>query len=244
MAAKAEVDPAALAKSLAKHLIASLGAAADVAGERSANGALARGRIYLVARYFAEAAQSFAEALEKDPKMDEAAARLISVRMNQGRYEEALSLAIELASRNPTFEFKENTSDQVVSAMTLLGGALTAVGRTQDAIEAYLVARKSNPKDTFAAGRLAQIYIATGQPKLALQESKAVARNTRYAALARELARGAENALFLPSIRTGELRDLVGVADPGRPVIVEGRARVASLIDGCDAWCSTSDILA
>jgi len=243
MAAKADADPVGLAKSLAKHLMATLEAATDLAAERSADGALARGRIYQLAGYYAEAAENFLGALEKGPKLDEAAARLVNVRMSQSRYQEALALAVELASRSPTFEYKESSSDQVVCAMTLLGDTLTAVGRTQDAIQAYSIARKSNPEDTFAAGRLAQHYIATGQPELALQESKAVARNTRYAALARELSRGLENPLFMPSIRTDDLRGLLAVSAVGRPVMVEGNARVASVISGCDDWCATSSSL-
>jgi tetratricopeptide (TPR) repeat protein len=231
-----------LANSLAKHLVATLEASAANAGDRSAAGALARGRIFQLAGYYGEAAENYVGALSQDPGLDEAAARLVCVRMAEGRFEDALETATTLASRSPRFEYKEASSDQVVSVMTLVGDALAALGRTNDAIEAYKAARVANPKDTFSAVRLAQLFIATGQSKLAVRESKAVSDNTRHAGLAQALVRGAERAMFLPSIRPDAIAGMLRVSMPGRPVMAHGEAQVAPLIYGSQDWCINTKI--
>ena len=233
-----EETPGKIAGSLAKHLIATLEASVAKVDDQSDAGALARGRIFQLAGYYSEATANYIEALRVDPAADEAAARLVVVKMILGHFDEALGVATTLASRNSKFEYKESSSDQVVSAMTLLGDALAAVDRPNDAIEAYTAARESNPRDTFAAGRLAQLYLATGEPKRAVDQAEAISSNTRFAALARTLARGAERALFLPAIRPDGLAGMLRVSMPGRPVLVDDEARVAPLLTGCDAWCA------
>src|SRR5437879_2373901 len=111
MADKAKVAdkakaPATLAESLAKHLLATLEASRAKAADRSAPGALARGRIFQLAGYYAEASASYVEALQQDPGLGEAAARLTTVQITQGHFGQALASATTLASRDPTFEFK------------------------------------------------------------------------------------------------------------------------------------------
>ena len=235
-----------LADSLATHLIATLEESKVKAAANTAEGALARGRIFQSTGYFAEAAESYLGALSQDVQLDEASARLVTVEIMRGRIDSALAHAMKLAARNPKFEFKEVSSDQVVSAMTLLGDALAADGRTKDAIEAYKAARVSNPMDTFAAGRLAQLYLATGEPKYAQQQAKEIGGNTRFAELSRMLALGAKSDAFLPSFRLDGLAGVLRVSMPGRPMVIDNDARVASIVHGCDCWCADvfPDILA
>lgn len=227
-----------LAASLATHLTSTLEAARAASGENSAVGALARGRIFQLAGYLPQALESYAAAIGQDAQLDEASARLVIVEIMMGRFDSALAHATKLATRNPGFEFKEGSSNQTVSAMTLFGDALAAEGRTKEAIEAYMAARSRHPNDTFAAGRLAQLYLATGEPKQAQLHAEAIAGNPRFADLSRMLALGAKSEAFVASLGREGLAGMLRVSMPGRPLLIDNEVRVAPITHGCERWCA------
>jgi tetratricopeptide (TPR) repeat protein len=227
-----------LANSLSKSLRESLDEASKKLNDDSAEGALARGKVFQMAAYFKEAAQCYADALAQDDDLDEAAARLVVAQLKGRQPEKALASAMNIAARKPGFEVKELSSNQVASAMTLLGDALVHNNRPTDAIEAYRAARTESKRDAFAAGRLAQLLIATGEPKKALEQAKGVAANPRFRDLSRVLALGERNVALLPSFRTGSLIDMIALTDHGRPLFVDGTARSATLAWGDDQWCA------
>jgi tetratricopeptide (TPR) repeat protein len=205
--------------------------------ERSAAGALARGIVFHMASYFEEAIESYKEALALDPALDEAAARLVLAQLKARQYDKALASAMRLSARAPGFELKEMSSNEHTSALTLLGDALAYNGRIDDAIQAYQAARRTSSGDTFAAGRLAQLYLASGEPKKALEQTKAFAGNPRFRDLSTVLKLGHLSEALLPAFNRASMPDLLMRADPGRPMVVDGAARVAVIAWGDDRWC-------
>lgn len=223
---------------LAKQLTGTLQEASRLLDDQSAQGALARGKVLQCADYFVEAAESYADALALDPEMDEAAARLVVAQLKARQPERALASATKLAARNPGFELRELSSDQHASAMTLLGDALVHNGRVQDAIEAYKAAGGVSRKDSFAAGRLAQLFLSTGEPKKAIERAKDFANNPRFRDISNVLSLGQRSEALLPAFKGGSVVELLANTAHGRPLLVDGVARVASIEWGDDAWCA------
>ena len=232
-------NPAAqLTRSLGERLIESLQTSNKRLDEQSAEGALARGRVFQMASYFVEAAECYTEALAFDPELDEAAARMVVVQLKAQQPEKALDSAMKLAARNPGFEVKELSSDQYASAMTLLGDALAHNDRLSDAIEAYKSARSVSSRDSFAAGRLAQLFLATGEPKKAVEQAKNFANNPRFQNLSKLLSLSRKSETLLPMFNRGSVSVLLANTAHGRPILVEGMPRVASIAWGDDHWCA------
>ena len=229
---------AELATSLSKHLTQTLQDASKSLNEDSPQGALARGIVFQLAGYYVEAAESYAAAAANNGDMKEAGARQIVAQLKARQFEKGLSYAMTFAAQDPDFELKELTSNQVASAMTLLGDALAHNERPSDAIEAYKAARASSKRDAFAAGRLAQLYLATGEPKKAVELTKDVAANPRFRSLSRVLSLGTRSAALLPAFQRGSVSALIAVSDHGRPLFVDGTPRSASLTWGNDQWCA------
>lgn len=228
-----------LTASLRKHLSETLEQANKALNEDSPQGAIARGRVFQMAGYFLEAADSYADALGYgDEAMDEAAACGIVAQLKARQPEKALASAMALAARNPGFELKELSSNQYASAMTLLGDALAYNDRPNDAIEAYKIARSTSKRDSFAAGRLAQLYLATGEPNKAVEQFKDVESNPRFRSLARVLTLGRKSVSLLPVFQRGSLGAMIAVTDHGRPLFVDGAPRLASVVGGNDEWCA------
>jgi tetratricopeptide (TPR) repeat protein len=223
-----------LARSLARELAASL--EEDKLGDDSPAGALARGKVFQAAGYLEEAIESYSGALDSR-YADEAAARLAIVRLYAGDADNALETAMALASRNPGFEVKELTSKQRVSALTILGDALAQKGRIDEALDAYERARKTSPRDAFAAGRLAEIYFAKGDTTRAAANARVAAKNPRFTTLT-TLVEGGENvSAFAPRISKG-----LDVSKPGRPLLVDDAPLLAPLVRG-DAWCRETNAM-
>lgn len=229
---------AELASSLSKQLTQTLQDANKNLNEDSPQGALSRGIVFQLAGYFLEAAESYASAAANNGDMKEAGARQIVAQLKARQFEKGLASAMAFAAEDPNFELKELTSNQVASALTLLGDALAHNDRASDAIEAYKLARTSSKRDAFAAGRLAQLYLATGEPKKAVELTKDVAANPRFRSLSRLLNLGAKSAQLLPAFQRGSISSLIAVTDHGRPLFVEGTPRSASLTWGNDQWCA------
>jgi tetratricopeptide (TPR) repeat protein len=223
---------------LAKRLTETLQEASKLLDDQSAQGALARGKVLQCSDYFVEAADSYADALALDPELEEAAARLVVAQLKARQPERALASATKLAARNPGFELRELSSDQHASALTLLGDALVHNGRVQDAIEAYKAASGVSRKDSFAAGRLAQLFLSTGEPKKAIERTKDFANNPRFRDFSSVLALGQRSEALLPAFRGNSVVELIANTAHGRPLLVDGEARVASIAWGDDAWCA------
>lgn len=227
-AAKSYAKEAKLARSLAAELTGTLEGATRSLESNTAAGGIARGKVFQAAGYLEEAAESYSQAMEAKAS-DEAAARLAIVLLYAGNAEKALATATELARRNPSFEVRELTSKQRTSALTILGDAQAQSGRLDEAIETYKRARKTSPKDTFAAGRLAQAYLAKGDTRKAAEFVEDAARNPRFASVSRQLSGGVGGSVII------DRRQLVAVH--GRPLFVEEKPRLAPIVRGDSQWC-------
>ena len=199
----------------------------------SADAAVARGKVFQLAGYLEDAADSYTAALGSKSE-DEAAARLVLVQLMSRQPEKALATATALASRNPGFEFKEMTSNRRISALTLLGDALAYNGRIDEAIPAYQRARATSSKDAAAAGRLAQAYLAAGQPKKAKALAPEIGPNPRFRRLTELLAGDVSN---LPT-GVDSLIGMLEVTVHGRPLVVDDALVFAPLVYGDDQWCA------
>jgi tetratricopeptide (TPR) repeat protein len=205
--------------------------------ESTAAGALARGRVLALAAYNQQAIESYREALSLDPCLHEAAARLVVLLLRTGQVEPALAAALKLAAEAPHFQLREMSSDESIGTLTLLGNALARNGRADDAIEAYAAARRVCGNDSSAAARLAQMYLATGEPHKALEQASAFADNPRFHDLASVLKLGKTSEALLPSFHKDLVASLVSLEDHGRPLSVGGQHRHAALSEDDVAWC-------
>ena len=227
-----------LADSLAKEMMNTLSDAARQAPGDDAAAALARGKIFQLASYFDEAITSYKSAMALEHDQHEAQARLAYVQSRAHRYESALATAMDLAQANPGFELKEMTSDQVTTAMTLLGDMLVRNKRVKDASEAYKVAAERYKNDAFAAGRLAQSYLVLGENQPAIDQIPNLTANPRFQALEKILILGMENEALLPKLNTDHMQKFVEVSAHGRPMVVDGQSCVAALVAGATDWCT------
>lgn len=225
-----------LAQLLHKRTTEMLQAAGQHLNENSPKGAFARGNVFELAGYFDHAADSY-----KAARTLEATARLAIVHIKDAKPELALKTAMSVTAANPKLRVQELTSTEEVSALTILGDALVSNDRKSDAIQAYLAARKANAKESFAAGRLAQVYLATGEPKKALELGPAFAANHRFDAISSVLALGKTSDALLPAIKPESLSAVLRRSPVGRPLLVSGAPRLAPIIEGDQAWCVPTD---
>lgn len=235
---QAQLDVKKLASSLIKELTQTLTEVTPKIGRDDADAALARGKVFQIALYYVEAIESFQCALALNPRLDEAKARLAVVQARAFHVENALATAMDLAQTNPGYEFKELTSDLTMSAMTLLGDILVKNDRVVDAIEAYKVAATRYKNDAFAAGRLAQAYLVTGEPQLAIKELANIAANPRFRPVERLLSLGRDAAALLPRFAPDAMQALVAVSEHGRPMVVGDTMYVAPLVADTSDWCT------
>lgn len=207
--------------------------------DHSAEGAIARGKVFALAAELDQAIESYTEALSLDKNSSEAAARLSLVQIRAGQAAKALHNAMALAAREPNFQMEELSSSEHISAMTVLGEALLANGRVDDAIQAYTAARQISAKDSYAAGRLAQLNIATGKATEAVKFAGQFAVNPRacFQDLNAVMALGHKNVALLPTVKVESLIASVARCMPGRPILADGAPRVAPLVWGDDSWC-------
>jgi tetratricopeptide (TPR) repeat protein len=206
--------------------------------ETSFAGALARGKVFELVGYFVEAADSYNEALSYDRSNPEATARLALSQLKAGNFDGALATAMSVAASEPGFQIKALATEERVSALTILGDALVANGRLKDASEAYQAARKISSKDSYAAGRLAEIHLANGEPKLAVELRRDFSNNPRFSSLNSLLAMESTSAALLPRFTAESLIARLRGGVLGRPLLVDGQPRLASIVEGDDGWCA------
>jgi tetratricopeptide (TPR) repeat protein len=238
--AKADTQQHGVAGAFCNRMIQVLDESKKHLSDHSAAGALARGKVFALAAELTRAIDSYAEALSLDNKLSEATARLALVQIRAGHPEKALHNAMTLAAREPNFLLQELSSNERISAMTVLGEALLANGRVDDALHAYKTAREISDKDSYAAGRLAQLSIATGKASEAAKLSGQFATNPRacFQDLNAVMALGSTNVALLPTMKVESLVAKIALCMPGRPILADGAPRVAPVVWGDDSWCA------
>jgi tetratricopeptide (TPR) repeat protein len=241
MAAQSERWSVTTARKIAERTAVTLKEDMASLDQMNAAGALARGRVFARARYYNDAIESFKEALCYDPGTHEAAARLILTLLGVGRREEALNAAVKLAADAPDYSMQENSSEEKINVFTLLGDVLARSGRTEDAMEAYEVARKKDKSDSTAAARLAQLYLATGKTKEAMTLAPRFEKNARFHDLTGVLSLAKTSEALLPRY---DAAAIIAGTIVGRPFNVHGDARLAPVVEDQGAWCASIDELA
>lgn len=207
-------------------------------GEQSAVGAVARGKVFELVGYFEDAIASYSQAMALEHTNDEAAARLALSEIKARRPQQALASATALATRAPKFTLKALATDEHISAMTILGDALLLNDRLEDAVQAYNTARQINSTDSYAAGRLAQVFLALGDSAKAMQMSTAINGNPRFAGVASLLSLGQSSAGLLRIVNRASVVAAVAGSAAGRPFVVDATVRTSRPVLGCEEWCA------
>lgn len=226
-----------LASTLSKRIASSLEEDFQKLDNNGVGGALARAKAFALAGYKEEAQQSLRDALAFDPECDEAAARLALLNVQTGDAEEALEVATHLVSRSPNFSTVEITSDQKINAFTILGRALVANNRNEDAVKSFERAREVEPEDTFAAAHLAQLYLSLGNPEQAVAQLDSISQNPRFRDLASTLQLGLTHEALLPKFSSAQTSAIIVSVGAGRPMIVNGAVRLADVVENEASWC-------
>ncbi len=226
------------AQMLLKNANQTLGEATKNLEAAGSAAALARGKVFELVGYFPEAVESYRHALIAEPGNTEAAGRLAIAQLKAGKTRAALAAATELAAGSPEARVKALATDEVVSAMTILGDALASSGRPVDAAIAYGKALEIDRGDSYAAGRLAQTVIATGGGEKLDGLDKLVGDNPRFHGLRAGLALGAKHHELLPTLNPSQLAAAVMSNPVGRPFLAEDQAILADVVEGDPSWCS------
>lgn len=215
-----------------------LAAVADRLDSESAEGAFARGRVFELLAYYPEAEAAYTTAIALDPTLDEATARLALVYLKTNQVAKGLATATKLAARNPNLELDAMATEEHFSIFTILGNALLASKRVEEAGAAYEAALRLYEGDTHAAARLAQVRILLDDVAQAQGLRESFTKNPRFVDLGDSLDLADGNFRIKPFLSLDSLAASVLAANPGRPVVVDGEVRLAELVDGDDGWCS------
>lgn len=209
-------------------------------GDRTAEGALARGKVFELVGYFDDAVSSYEDAISLDHGLDEARARLALAQLKSQQPAKALATAIALTAHNQKLQLHALSTDERVSAMTILGDALVANNRLEDAVHAYEAARAIDAGDTYAAGRLAEVYLAIGESGKATALASAFSSNPRFFNVHEVLVLGQTSAGLFRLVDRASLVGRIHSVAVGRPLLVDDAARLATR-SGNAAWCANLD---
>lgn len=206
--------------------------------DHSAEGALARGKVFELVGDFDAAVENYAHALSSDENLHMAQARLALAQLKKGDFQGGLNSAMKLAACKPEFLLQTLATDESVGAMSILGDALVLNGRLEDAEAAYQAARKHNQSDTYAAGRLSQLYLTIDQLHKAVELRPEFSSNARFQELSSILALAHTSNALLPSYSPEQLIAKISHSVAGRPLITGGSARQAQMVARDDGWCA------
>ncbi|UXY14939.1 tetratricopeptide repeat protein [Chitiniphilus purpureus] len=143
---------------------------------------VAAGKIREVAQTFQLAQKHYQAALQHDPGSLEAKARLAILYTKQRRRPTALKTALEVAQQNAKFKFSDITG-RPRSVQTVLGDAHRESGNAEDAKTAYAAALKLQSGDDYAAFRLAQLHLGSGDIAAAQNLAKKMGEHPEFAEL-------------------------------------------------------------
>lgn len=207
-------------------------------GGGGAAAALARGHVFELVGYFEAAAAAYGEAFSHDSKLGEALARQALCQLKAGDAERGLQLAVAAAAADGKLQLETLATGEAFSVMTVLGDALIANNRLDEAVDAFKQARALNPNDNYATAHLAQVYLATKQQSLAADLAPSIQAPSRFEAFKTVLGLGGHGLALLQDSKRGSLVANISVMMPGRPMDVHGEQRVAPLVEPREDWCA------
>jgi tetratricopeptide (TPR) repeat protein len=209
----------------------------DAAGRK---GAFARGQMFELVGYFDKAVHAYTEALSDQPNCIESSCRLALAQIKAGHHQDALVTASKIAGQQGTFKVKALATSEVIPALTILGDALAVNQRFGDALVAYETAQKESG-DEYTSGRLAQMYLAAGEPDKAVQLRNSLGDNIRFSDLKSVLALGDTNIALLPRFGGAELAAQIAKNVHGRPMLVNGKVLTAEALSEDTGWYADVD---
>lgn len=212
-------------ESMAKHLIRTLEEALKSVGADSVEGFIARGKIFECAGLLEPAVESYQTAAYAKSSL--ALARLALCHLKARNVEKGLDAAVKLVSIDKNFKVEFLATNEYCSTMSILGDALLASGREDAAVAAYRAALDADCKEDYAAGRLAHLLLARGEVDEATKLEKVIGDNPRFVDVRTLLSLASTTPAALPSVTVEQVRNLVLVAMPGRPLLIDGHPRVA-----------------
>jgi tetratricopeptide (TPR) repeat protein len=219
-------------ESIAGQLISTLEEALKVIKTCTSEGQLARGKIYQSAGLLNSAVECYEAAAHVGCL--ESLARLAISQLMLGNIEAGLDAAVKLAGINGDFRIQALSTNERISAMAILGDALLLSGREDAAASAYEAALKSERNESYAAGRLAHLLIAQGKGDKAIELRDVIGDNPRFSDLQNLLQLTAAEPFATPLVTLDRVRSTLIHAMPGRPLLVDGFARVAPSVYGTD----------
>jgi tetratricopeptide (TPR) repeat protein len=204
----------------------------------TAEGALARGKIFEISGLRGRAAEQYERAYQLDNSSTEILYRLTLALLKAGKVKEALDASLNLVDKDPKFSTQALCSEEVVSSLSLLGDALIVNDKEEDAVKVFEQALENDPKETYAAGRLAQILLYQGNSEAARPLLGLVEQSARFADVAflLRLASGALSQTVTGVVRIQSLKDAIRVSShAGRPLFVDG-VQLTSELTNAPEW--------
>lgn len=198
----------------------------------------AKGKILGLAGFLDHAENCYQRALSLDPTIDEAAARLVMVLIRAGRPKCALDTALRLQRRNEKYRMPEMSTSLTIGVHSLVGLALLADGKDDEARNAFSDAYSADRDDSIAWAYLVQMGAEGSNKKLVDLLPKKGKLNPRFVKLADHLRSVGERGILGQSVIASALRN-VSLEAHGRPVVDDGQACLANLKDS-DAWSQLS----
>lgn len=198
----------------------------------------AKGKIFGLAGYLDHAEECYQRALSLDPSTDEAAARLVMVLIRAGRLQCALDTALRLQRRNAKYRMPEMSTGLTIGVHSLVGLALLAGGKGDEARQAFSHSYSADRNDSIAWAYLVQMGGDDSNEKAAELLPTKGKLNPKFGKLADQLRSAGEHGVLGQSIIASALRN-VSVEAHGRPVVDDGQALLADLTDS-DAWSKAS----
>lgn len=227
------------AEEIFKHSEATLQDVKKHLKETSYEGAMARGKLFELVGHFESAIESYKDAVRLNEKNSLAKCRLALSQIKAGHLEAALNTASEVAKAEPFFEVPALSSNDNIPALTILGDALCVNQRFEEALKTYLTVSEKGKADSYTQGRLAQLYILTGQEEKAIKLADKISASVRFSSLGNILSTTNVNITKLSGISRATLVESIMIDVHGRPLVSGDEIKVARMENHDTGWCSS-----
>jgi hypothetical protein len=171
---------------------------------------LAAGKLFEIANELPSAETAYRRALSAEPKLHEAAARLMVVLGNQRRFDEATKIGHELLLAVPDAVFKSLVYEGPLSLCTLLGDLYRLSGRPSIAASMYREGARLEHGTPYAVNQAVITMAQDGRAKEAVQFAAGYSQSWKSEVLQGIIRLGNETNDLLPIIREVALRANVG----------------------------------
>lgn len=206
--------------------------------DNSFEGALSRGNLFELVGHFDDAIDSYKQAIRHNEKSTLAKARLALSQIKSGLMADALETATDIAKADPFFDVPALSSSDEIPVLTILGDALAVNNRFDEALKTYSKVAEKGSADPYTLGRLAQLYIVTGQEEKAIKLADDISSSVRFTGLSNILLTKNIDIAKVSGLNKDSLAGAIMLDDHGRPFVSEGEIKSAKMADCDTGWCS------